>query len=208
MDFKSICVATVAVVAIFSTAFGHDAGEETRQFDDKWGTAIKEEFDGMPLPETSELPTATQVTPAIVKIGNRYGVPHPQHLGKKKHGYGNKDDYMDHMLGASLMSGGALISLGALALVVMASKALLFAFGAIALTGLSAGWMGGHGPAKGGGGGAVYEVVAKPQVTHGHSYSSEVHHEPYTPQLYPNDYSGYGYGGGGAAGYGGTYAYP
>jgi hypothetical protein len=43
----------------------------------------------MPLPETSELPTATQVTPAIVKIGNRYGVPHPQHLGKKKHGYGN-----------------------------------------------------------------------------------------------------------------------
>jgi hypothetical protein len=42
MDFKSICVATVAVVAIFSTAFGHDAGEETRQFDDKWGTAIKE----------------------------------------------------------------------------------------------------------------------------------------------------------------------
>lgn len=43
----------------------------------------------MPLPETSELPTATQVTPANIKIGNRYGVPYVQYLGKKKHGPGN-----------------------------------------------------------------------------------------------------------------------
>lgn len=115
---------------------------------------------------------------------------------------GKKDDYMDHMLGASLVSGGTLISLGALALVIMASKALLFAFGAIALTCLSAGWLGG-GSVKSGGaaaGGTVYEVVAKPQITHGHSYSSEVHHEPYPPQPYPNDYSGYGYGHGGGGG--------
>lgn len=42
MDFKLIYVAIVAVVAIFSTALSHDADEETREFDDKWGTAIKE----------------------------------------------------------------------------------------------------------------------------------------------------------------------
>lgn len=123
---------------------------------------------------------------------------------------GKKDDYMDHVLGASLVSGGTLISLGALAMVVMASKALLFAFGAIVLTCLSAGWLGGSAAKPGGAaaGGTVYEVVAKPQITHGHSYSSEVHHEPYPSQGHPNDYGGYGYGGGGAAGYGGGYGYP
>lgn len=42
----------------------------------------------MPLPETSDLPTVTQVTPAIVKLGNRYSVPYQQYLGKKKHGPG------------------------------------------------------------------------------------------------------------------------
>jgi len=76
------------------------------------------------------------------------------------------------------MSGGTLLSLGALALVVMASKALLFAFGAIILTCLSSGSMTGW-HKYGNKASTVYEVVAKPQITHGHSYSSEVHHEPY-----------------------------
>jgi len=39
----------------------------------------------MPLPENSDLPTVTQITPAIVKIGQRYGVPYTHILGKKKH---------------------------------------------------------------------------------------------------------------------------
>jgi len=46
---------------------------------------FSEEFDGMPLPENSDVPTVTQITPAIVKIGQRYGVPYAESLGKKKH---------------------------------------------------------------------------------------------------------------------------
>lgn len=46
---------------------------------------VSEEFDGMTLPEISELPPVTQNTPAIVKIGQHYGIPFTQSLGKKKH---------------------------------------------------------------------------------------------------------------------------
>uniref|UniRef100_A0A2S2P6J5 Uncharacterized protein n=1 Tax=Schizaphis graminum TaxID=13262 RepID=A0A2S2P6J5_SCHGA len=178
MALKLICVATFAIVIPLS-AFNHSVAKKESDFDNIWETAIKqEEFDGMPLPENSDVPTVTQITPAIVKIGQRYGVPYTQILEKKKHSPGKKDDFMEHVVGASLMSGGTLLSLGALALVVMASKALLFAFGAIMLTCLSSGWMTGW-HKSGYKAGTVYEVVAKPQITHGHSYSSEVHHEPY-----------------------------
>lgn len=90
---------------------------------------------------------------------------------------------MEHVVGASLVSGGTLLSLGALAMVVMASKALLFAFGAIVLTCMNSGWTTGwHKPWEKAS--TVYEVVAKPQITHGHTYSAEVHHDPYAP-AYP-----------------------
>ncbi|CAI6367803.1 unnamed protein product [Macrosiphum euphorbiae] len=201
MALKFICVATLAT-AIPLAAFNHSAGKKEFEFDKIWETTMRqEEFDGMPLPENSDLPTVTQITPAIVKIGQRYGVPYTQFLGKKKHHHspGKKDDFMEHVVGASLMSGGTLLSLGALAMVVMASKALLFAFGAIVLTCMNSGWTTGwHKPWEKAS--TVYEVVAKPQIVHGHTYSEEVHHDPYTatypqPQLQSSSggeyYSGY-----------------
>ncbi|XP_025200066.1 uncharacterized protein LOC112597992 [Melanaphis sacchari] len=180
MSLKLICVATLATVIPMS-AFNHSAAKKESEFNKFWETSMKqEEFDGMPLPENSDLPTSTQITPAVVNIGQRYGVPYTQLLGKKKHhSPGKKDDIMEHVVGASLISGGTLFSLGALSMVIMASKALLFAFGAIMLTCLSSGWISGW-HKSGDKAGTVYEVVAKPQITHGHSYSSEVHHEPYT----------------------------
>ncbi|XP_050066744.1 uncharacterized protein LOC114126619 [Aphis gossypii] len=191
-----IFVATLATVIPLS-AFNHSATKKDSDFDKIWETSMKQEdFDGMPLPENSDPPTVTQITPAIVKIGQHYGVPFTHILGKKKHqSTDKKDDFMEHVVGASLMSGGTLLSLGALALVVMASKALLFAFGAIILTCLSSGSMTGW-HKFGNKASTVYEVVAKPQITHGHSYSSEVHHEPYSAG-YPQQssigeyYSGY-----------------
>lgn len=51
---------------------------------------LAEDFDGIPLPESTDVQPVTQMTPAIVKIGQRYGVPFTaQSLGKKKHKPGN-----------------------------------------------------------------------------------------------------------------------
>lgn len=43
----------------------------------------------MTLPVNTDVPTVTQMTPAIVKIGQRYGVPNWQSLGKEKNKPGN-----------------------------------------------------------------------------------------------------------------------
>jgi len=43
----------------------------------------------MPLPEDSDKPTATQLIPAVVKLGQRFEVP-MQSLKKKKNKPGNK----------------------------------------------------------------------------------------------------------------------
>lgn len=93
-------------------------------------------------------------------------------------------------MSASIVSGGSLISLGVLSMIVMASKAILLAFGAIMLAYLSSGWS--NSSHKSESASTIYEVFAKPQVTHGYSYSTEVHHEPYSssqPSL--KDYYGY-----------------
>ncbi|VVC33478.1 Hypothetical protein CINCED_3A018526 [Cinara cedri] len=191
-----IRVTTVVVIAILCpTALGRIA--EKKESDTKWETAIKQdEFEGITLPENTDVPTVTQMTPAIVKIGQRYGVPYWQSLGKKKNKPDKNDGVTDHMM---IMSGGTLMSLGVFAMIVMAGKALLLALGAVLLTCLSSGWTGGGG---GGGGGyskssesasTVYEVIAKPQISHGHSYSSEVHHEPYSPTSSLQGYYSAGY---------------
>lgn len=94
------------------------------------------------------------------------------------------------------MSGGTLFSLGTLALVTMASKALLVAFGAIILIFFSSGWMPHFRHLQSGSASTVYEVIAKPQVSH--SYLSEVHHEPYSlppssPPPSTKEYAYYGH---------------
>lgn len=112
---------------------------------------------------------------------------------------GLKDYFSDNLVGVSV---GTVISLGSLAMVAMASKALLLALGAILLTCLGSGWTVGGGGGGGGtthksdktvpvgivgdgGGGTVFEVIAKPHVSYGHTYSSEIHYEPYAPPQQP-----------------------
>lgn len=115
---------------------------------------------------------------------------------------GLKDYFPENLVGLSV---GTIISLGSLAMVAMASKALLMALGAILLTCLGSGWtIGGGGGGGGtthksdktmpvgivgggggGDGGTVFEVIAKPHVSYGHTYSSEIHYEPYAPPQQP-----------------------
>ncbi|XP_050437157.1 uncharacterized protein LOC126843588 [Adelges cooleyi] len=205
MANKIVCVETALILT--SVLVHHINGKTvTNSTKVKPKGLLEDEFDGMPLPESLSSPgtSEAQSTQPVKNTAQlMYSVPikqlQPVESYKIKKPGKDDDGFFGDIMGATLMSGGTLLSLGTFALIAMAGKAFMLAVGAIVMTLLSTGWLT-HGGDHKASSSTVYEVIAKPYVSHGHSYSAEVHHEPYSPTSptsaqdpqdpYNNNYSG------------------
>ncbi|XP_034243015.1 uncharacterized protein LOC117646281 [Thrips palmi] len=97
------------------------------------------------------------------------------------------------MLGAGLIMGGTLLTIGLGALAAMSGKALMSAMLALGMSLMSAF----RGPPRrcrrsdnngcnNGDGNDNYEIIARPVITHGHTHSAVLHHDPAYPSAgYP-----------------------
>lgn len=105
------------------------------------------------------------------------------------------------MLGAGMIMGGTLLTIGLGALAAMSGKALMSAMLALGMSLMSA-FRGAprrcrrsDGNGCSGDGNDNYEIIARPVITHGHTHSAVLHHDPAYPSGYTSGYPSAGYPG-------------
>ena len=116
----------------------------------------------------------------------------PKRTGTMVAGRRKKNDGWP-MLGAGLIMGGTLLTIGLGALAAMSGKALMSSMLALGMSLMSAFRPAAprrcrrsdNGCGDNDGDSSRYEIIARPVITHGHTHSAVLHHDPAAPAGYP-----------------------